>query len=105
MQRIFIALLILPFLIGCSEKPAVDMSDITYRKMPSSTTDEQLAEELKVLTNLKELNLFETEITDEGLVHLKGLTKLETLNLGYTKITDAGVKSLQKSLPGCKIKH
>ena len=38
-----------------------------------------------------------------GLVHLKGLTNLQELSLYYTKVTDAGVANLQKSLPNCKI--
>ena len=38
-----------------------------------------------------------------GLVHLKGLTNLQELSLYYTKVTDAGVADLQKSLPDCKI--
>ena len=38
-----------------------------------------------------------------GLVHLKGLTNLQELSLYYTKVTDAGVADLQKSLPNCEI--
>ena len=123
MQRIFIVLLALPFLIGCSEKPKPEIL-----VLPESTTDEQLAEKLKGLVNLETLNLSYTKITDtwlvhlkgftnletldlrwcekitdKGLVHLKGLSKLESLNLNGTKITDAGVKSIQESLPDCKI--
>jgi len=37
------------------------------------------------------------------LVDLKGLTGLRELNLYDTEITDAGVANLQKSLPNCKI--
>ena len=115
MQRIFIVLLMLPFLTGCSEKPEPgkeenpepgkeENPEPTKLELPSSTTDEQLAEKLKGLSNLKELDLFySTKITDEGLVHLKGLTKLEGLWLYDTKITDAGVKSLQEALPDCDI--
>jgi hypothetical protein len=36
-------------------------------------------------------------------VHLKGLTNLQELSLYYTKVTDAGVANLQKALPNCKI--
>ena len=72
-------------------------------KLPSSTTDEQLAEKLKGLTNLETLVLTGTKITDAGLVHLKGLTKLERLSLYDTKTTPAGIKSLQEALPDCKI--
>ena len=65
-------------------------------KLPPSTTDEQLAEKLKGLPNLEELDLVGCyKITDAGLVHLKGLTKLEYLNLSYTNITDAGLAHLK----------
>ena len=37
---------------------------------------------LKGLTNLRELNLNGTDITDAGLVHLEGLTNLQSLQLG-----------------------
>jgi hypothetical protein len=37
------------------------------------------------------------------LVHLKGLTNLKQLVLKGTKVTDAGVAELQKALPNCKI--
>ncbi len=59
-------------------------------KLPWSTTDEQLAEKLKGLTNLLMLSLYNTKITNAGLVHLKGLKKLETLILSLTKITAGG---------------
>ena len=45
---------------------------------------------LKGMTNLQVLGLPE-QFTDAGMVHLKGLTKLEALVLGGTKITDAGL--------------
>ena len=85
MQRIFIVLLALPFLTGCSEKPEPgkeENPEPTKLKLPPSTTDEQLAEKLK------------------------GLSNLEELNLSYTNITDAGENDLKKALPDCSIiKH
>ncbi len=58
---------------------------------------------LKGLSNLRGLNLWATQLTDAGLVHLEGLTNLETLFLAFTQVTDAGVKSLQEALPNCVI--
>ena len=77
----------------------------TELKLPESTTDAQLGQELRGLTTLKSLYLGGcTNITDAGLVHLKGLTNLEKLDLFYCdKITAAGVQSLQKALPDCRI--
>ena len=92
MQLVLIALLALQ---GQQEPTELDP--------PNSTTDEQLAEKLKGIANLKSLNLNGTKITDAGLVHLKGLTKLKVLDLGNTKTTPAGIKSLQEALPDCRI--
>jgi len=36
-------------------------------------------------------------------VHLKGLTNLQELSVNETKVTDAGVAELKKALPNCKI--
>ena len=49
--------------------------------------------------------MYNTKITDAGLVHLKGLTKLVSINLIGTKVTDAGAQDLQKALPRCYISH
>ena len=51
------------------------------------------------------LDLFDAQVTDAGLVHLKGLTQLQELYLVDTKVTDEGVKKLQQALPNCKIRR
>jgi len=51
------------------------------------------------------LNLCHTKVTDGGLEHLKGLTQLQQLNVIGTSVTDAGAKSLEKALPGLKIQR
>jgi Leucine-rich repeat (LRR) protein len=58
---------------------------------------------LKGLTNLKELDLTSTKVTDAGLVHLKGLTNLRHLVLEDTQVTDAGLAAMQQTLPTCEI--
>jgi internalin A len=46
---------------------------------------------------LRELELFQTGITDAGMVHLRGLTKLTSLGLrANVRVTDHGVASLSK---------
>jgi hypothetical protein len=42
-------------------------------------------------------------VTDAGLEHLKRLTQLEQLDLYETKVTRADVEELQQALPKCKI--
>ena len=53
------------------------------------------------MTNLQELWLGapqgSDQITDAELVHLKDLTELRELRLGGTKVTDAGIAELQKA--------
>ena len=49
---------------------------------------------LSSLTNLKELSLNNTSITDAGVAELSSLTNLKELSLNNTSIGDAGVASL-----------
>jgi hypothetical protein len=58
---------------------------------------------LKRLTNLRELFLTDTSVTDAGLEYLQGLTSLRYLDVSATKVTDDGVKKLQQALPNCVI--
>jgi Leucine Rich repeat len=57
-------------------------------------TDEKL-EHLEALSQLRWLDLMETEVTDFGLEHLKGMTKLHTLNLAGANVTDAGLAHIR----------
>jgi hypothetical protein len=60
------------------------------------TTDAELLERLRGRTQLEQLGLRNTAITDAGMAYIAGLTKLEGLNLSGTKITDAGMAHLAK---------
>lgn len=42
-------------------------------------------------------------VADVGLEHVKGLTNLQELDLRGTQVTEEGVKKLQEALPNCKI--
>jgi Leucine-rich repeat (LRR) protein len=55
------------------------------------------------LTNLSSLNLRSTHVTDAGLAHLKGLTKLSGLDLSKTQVAGAGMEELRQALPGRRI--
>ena len=50
---------------------------------------------IKELTSLEYLSLYQTEMTDAGLVYLKGLTNLRELILDANNITDAGLENLK----------
>jgi hypothetical protein len=60
----------------------------------TTATDADVAE-LKVLTQVRALNLNLTKVTDGGLVHLKGMKQLEELGLGLTSVGDPGMVHLK----------
>ena len=62
----------------------------------SPVTDARLAY-LEGLTHLQSLILFHTPISDAGLVHLRKLTRLRTLSIEDTNVTDDGARELQKA--------
>jgi internalin A len=73
------------------------LSDLTQlRELELENTDITDAEmkSLAALSNLRVLNLAGCNITDEGLQQLKALTDLQSLNLNRTKIRGAGLASL-----------
>ena len=57
------------------------------------------------MTSLQGLGLWDTKVTDAGLVHLEGLAKLEALGLKNTQVSDAAVKKFQQALPNCKVER
>jgi hypothetical protein len=60
---------------------------------------------LATLTKLRELNLYETGVTDADLQRLRGMPALQVLTLsGNTKITDAGLECVQ-GLHGLRALH
>ncbi|HEY9401159.1 MAG TPA: hypothetical protein VIQ24_00600 [Pyrinomonadaceae bacterium] len=61
-------------------------------------TDEGLAF-IRRMPYLEELTLLNTQIGNAGLQHLAGLSKLKRLDLKRTKVSDAGFELLRK-LPG-----
>ena len=48
------------------------------------------------MTQLEELHLEYTQVTDAGLERIAGLTQLRWLDLSYTRVTDAGLKNLKQ---------
>jgi len=59
----------------------------------SDVTDEGLAA-VANMSNLEKLYLQKTSITDEGIPHLEGLTRLRYLNLYGTQVTDDALETL-----------
>ncbi len=55
------------------------------------------------MTNLRSLDLNNTQVTDAGLVHLKGIGNLRWLELRNTQVTDAGSEALREALPEVEV--
>jgi len=65
----------------------------------------EVSRHLETLPKLRVLNLRGIPIDDDDLQYLKALTDLEELDLTGTQVTDEGVKKLQQALPNCRIIH
>jgi Leucine-rich repeat (LRR) protein len=66
----------------------VNVTDVNF--YGKAITDAEL-EQIKGLSQLRQLNLSCSKITDAGLVHLRGLHQLQLLGLSGTKVSDAGL--------------
>ena len=86
--------------------------DVSQFEQPTVTDELKTAEARAAIEALggvfksehTQLTLYNTQITDAGLVHLKVMTGLRQLDLNDTQATDAGVEDLKKSLPQCNIR-
>jgi hypothetical protein len=63
----------------------------TLLQMANGDVTDETLENLRGMTNLRELDLSNTRVTDAGLAALEGLP-LERLRLARTQVTDAGFK-------------
>ncbi len=59
-------------------------------------------EPIRGMTQLKELNVVDDPIDDEGLKPLEGFTNLERLSIGGSRVSDAGMAAVSK-LPNLKM--
>lgn len=55
------------------------------------------------MTNLRNLDLSDTGITNEGLVHIAQIKSLRFLDLTETKVTEDAIERLRAELPDCQI--
>ena len=58
---------------------------------------------VKRVYSARYISLYDTAISDVGLVHLRNLENLERLDLSHTQVTAEGVASLQRVLPSVAI--
>lgn len=66
---------------------------VTVDGFGNNTGDADLIS-IQTLTRLRQINLANTQITDDGLIYIRGLKALEYLDLRQTEITDAGLVHL-----------
>jgi hypothetical protein len=59
--------------------------------------------QLKNLTSLKVLHLHGSGVTDKGLEELKRLSQLRQLDLDRTSVTKTGVAAFRASMPKCTV--
>ncbi|WP_425397827.1 leucine-rich repeat domain-containing protein [Aeoliella sp.] len=73
-----------------------DFTELRELGVDSSNITDQGLQSLSKLRKLETLYLSGTQITDDGLSHLVDLDKLQTLTLAYNSITDEGLTHLRK---------
>ena len=76
-------------------KRAICTSDLTLPPLQSAVWTQHQCPAL--------IHRYNTQVTDASLEHFKGLTNLQELALHGTQVTDAGVTELKKALPNCQI--
>jgi hypothetical protein len=115
------------------DKYFYDISRISFRNRPERPfTDDDLAsviDSINVFRRPKEMDLAETDVTDDGLrllsrirnvesvylycnpitdaglANLEPLRSLKTLDLFETNVTEEGVARFKRSVPGCTVQY
>ena len=72
-----------------------ECSEITDLSLEQTKISDAGSAHLRGLPKLQWLNLYRCEIGDEGLKHLKTIDRLQHLPLGETKVTGVGLAHLQ----------
>jgi hypothetical protein len=72
------------------------------RLAETGVTDAAIDSLLKLVA-LESLNFYGTKVTDNGILKLGAIPALKRLYLWQTSVTSEGVKSLQEKLPDCQI--
>jgi len=86
-------------------KGSTNLKKLILMGVPDNPADRRtlISEHLSHLSFQGPLDFGRTQITDAGLAHLKGLTNLQELKLIYTPVTDEGIADLRRALPNCNL--
>jgi len=79
------------------------LPDVRSLQLDGTRVGDGVLRSVERMSRLRHLSLFGTRVTDTGLVHLEHLSHLELLDLRKTKVTEEGVNNLQRKLPNCRI--
>ncbi len=91
---------------GCiwyAENQTEPISGVTQIDLGESEITDDALELLRHFPRLQWLCLEDTSISDYGLHSLVGLVSLTRIELQGTNVTETGVAMLQQSLPACEI--
>jgi len=83
---------------ACQEKNLLTELHINSMPLVNSAEENRFVESLRCLTNLRDITLIRSDITDEQLLPIieaiRGYTLIEELHLGYNRIGNAGCEAL-----------
>ena len=60
---------------------------------------------LRVFSALHVLNLNQTAVSDQGLIHLRRNRNLVIVFIGDTKVTEQGIAEFKKAVPNCDVRQ
>jgi hypothetical protein len=80
-----------------------ELADLRELDLWSAQITDEGAKLLSRLANLRRLQLSQTQISDAGLEQLRSLTHLTELGLIETRVTPAGIRRFQRERPECKL--
>jgi hypothetical protein len=81
------------------------LPNLMYLDLSGTSLDDRAAKSLARAQTLKVLYLIETEISDEGLLHLAPLKNLATINVSGSLVTKAGSDAFQAAMPNCEVQN
>lgn len=85
-------------------KIIAQLKNLTKLKLQkTSISDESMKLIANELKHLSVLNVYGTQITDEGLAHLSGMTSLKQLYIWQTQTTAEGIEELKRSLSDVEV--
>jgi hypothetical protein len=78
-------------------------TDTVVLQMANADVDDATLKLLEPMSLLRELDLNDTNVTNEGLTHLRSLTQLQILRLRNTKVDDVGLRESLGKLESLKM--